>query len=379
MSKIYKTIDLCAGIGGIRRGYELAGCFKNVLSAEIDKNACLTYKHLYGEDAMNDITTEEFKQKVDNTEYDILLAGFPCQAFSRAGKKEGFMDKTRGTLFFDIAEMISRSHPKAFMLENVDNLITHEKGQTFHTIIDVLVNDLNYKVIGVTKDETGKLIYDSHNFVRNSKNFGVPQNRPRVYIMGFSRSYFGDCVDNLPNTLPEKRESAIYRDLNDLLEMNAPDKYFLSSGYVETLERHKARHEGKGNGFGYRIVNLPEIEHPISNAILATGGSGKERNLVIDPKEGVAGKVVPSKQTPLNDKGIRAMTPREWGKLQGFINYAFIDKKTGKDMFSFPEKLADGPRYKQFGNAVTIPAVEVMAKFMKKCLAQLEKEKRNTL
>ena len=375
MSKIYKTIDLCAGIGGIRRGYELVGCFKNVLSAEIDKNACLTYKHLYGEDAMNDITTEEFKQKVDNTEYDILLAGFPCQAFSRAGKKEGFMDKTRGTLFFDIAEMISRSHPKAFMLENVDNLITHEKGQTFHTIIDVLVNDLNYKVIGVTKDETGKLIYDSHSFVRNSKNFGVPQNRPRVYIMGFSRSYFGDCVDNLPNTLPEKRESAIYRDLNDLLEMNAPDKYFLSSGYVETLERHKARHEGKGNGFGYRIVNLPEIEHPISNAILATGGSGKERNLVIDPKEGVAGKVVPSKQTPLNDKGIRAMTPREWGKLQGFINYAFIDKKTGKDMFSFPEKLADGPRYKQFGNAVTIPAVEVMANFMKKCLAQLEKER----
>ena len=374
MSKIYKTIDLCAGIGGIRRGYELVGCFKNVLSAEIDKNACLTYKHLYGEDAMNDITTEEFKQKVDNTEYDILLAGFPCQAFSRAGKKEGFMDKTRGTLFFDIAEMISRSHPKAFMLENVDNLITHEKGQTFHTIIDVLVNDLNYKVIGVTKDETGKLIYDSHSFVRNSKNFGVPQNRPRVYIMGFSRSYFGDCVDNLPNTLPEKRESAIYRDLNDLLEMNAPDKYFLSSGYVETLERHKARHEGKGNGFGYRIVNLPEIERPISNAILATGGSGKERNLVIDPKEGVAGKIVPAKQTPLNDKGIRAMTPREWGKLQGFINYAFIDKKTGKDMFSFPEKLADGPRYKQFGNAVTIPAVEEMAKFMEKNLAYLEKE-----
>lgn len=375
MSKIYKTIDLCAGIGGIRRGYELAGCFRNVLSAEIDKNACLTYKHLYGEDAMNDITTEEFKKKVDDTEYDILLAGFPCQAFSRAGKKEGFMDKTRGTLFFDIAEIISRSHPKAFMLENVDNLITHEKGQTFHTIIDVLVNDLNYKVIGVTKDENGKLVYDARSFVRNSRNFGVPQNRPRVYIMGFSRDYYGDSVDSLPNTLPEKRKTPIYNDLNDLLEMNAPDKYFLSSGYVETLERHKARHEGKGNGFGYRIVNLPEIEHPISNAILATGGSGKERNLVLDPKKGIAGKIVPSKQTPLNDKGIRAMTPREWGKLQGFVNYAFLDKD-GKDTFSFPEKLADGPRYKQFGNAVTIPAVEEMAKFMKKCLAQLEKERK---
>lgn len=375
MSKIYRMIDLCAGIGGIRRGYELAGCFKNVLSAEIDKNACLTYEHLYGDNPMNDITTEEFKAKVEKTDYDILLAGFPCQAFSRAGKQEGFADKIRGTLFFDIAEIIRRTHPKAFMLENVDNLITHDKGHTFSTIIEVLVKNLNYKVIGVTTDEDGNLIYEPRKFVRNSRNFGVPQNRPRVYIMGFSRDYFGDAVDNLPNELPKERKTPIYADLNDLLEMGADDKYFLSSGYVETLERHKARHEGKGNGFGYKIVNLPEIEHPVSNAILATGGSGKERNLVIDPKEGVAGKVVPSKQTPLNDKGIRAMTPREWGKLQGFINYAFIDKKTGEDMFSFPEKLADGPRYKQFGNAVTIPAVEEMAKFMKKQLAELEKGK----
>lgn len=370
--KKYKTIDLCAGIGGIRKGYELAGCFRNVLSAEIDKNACLTYQHLYGDDPTNDITTDEFKDKVAKTGYDVLLAGFPCQAFSRAGKKEGFLDKTRGTLFFDIADIIKRTEPKAFMLENVDNLITHDKGQTFHTILSVLVNELDYKVIGVTKQEDGELEYTAKNFVRNSRNFGVPQNRPRVYIMGFSRAYFGDKVDELPNELPTKREGDIYNDLNDLLEMNAPDKYFLSSGYVETLERHKARHEGKGNGFGYRIVNLPEIEHPVSNAILATGGSGKERNLVIDPKEGVSGKNMPSKQTPLNDRGIRAMTPREWGKLQGFVNYAFIDKKTGEDKFSFPEKLADGPKYKQFGNAVTIPAVEVMAMFMKKCLKELE-------
>lgn len=376
--KIYKTIDLCAGIGGIRRGYELAGCFKNVLSAEIDKNACLTYEHIYGDNPMNDITTEEFKKKVDDTEYDVLLAGFPCQSFSRAGKKEGFKDKTRGTLFFDIAEMLSRTTPKAFMLENVDNLITHERGKTFQTIIDVLVNDLDYKIIGVTKDEKGKLIYNSRDFVRNSRNFGVPQNRPRVYIMGFSRKYFGNAVDNLANELPTCRKTPIYEDLNDLLEMNADDKYFLSSGYVETLERHKARHESKGNGFGYKIVNLPEIEHPVSNAILATGGSGKERNLVIDFKAGVAGKVVSSKQTPLNDKGIRAMTPREWGKLQGFVNYAFMDKD-GNDLFSFPDKLADGPKYKQFGNAVTIPAVEEMAKFMKKCFAELEKDVRNKI
>ncbi len=372
--KVYKTIDLCAGIGGIRRGYELAGCFKNVLSAEIDKNACLTYQHLFKDkdDPYNDITTEEFKEKVEITDYDVLLAGFPCQSFSRAGKKEGFLDKTRGTLFFDIADIIKRTEPKAFMLENVDNLITHDKGQTFHTILNVLVNDLHYKVIGVTEKANGALEYIAKDFVRNSRNFGVPQNRPRVYIMGFSRKYFGNKVNELPNELPTKREGDIYKDLNDLLEMNAPDKYFLSSGYVETLERHKARHEGKGNGFGYRIVNLPEIEHPVSNAILATGGSGKERNLVVDHKEGIAGKIVPSKQTPLNDKGIRAMTPHEWGKLQGFVNYAFVDKKTGEDRFSFPEKLADGSKYKQFGNAVTIPAVEVMANFMKKCLKKLE-------
>lgn len=374
--KMYKMIDLCAGIGGIRRGYELAGSFKNVLSAEIDKYACMTYEHLYGDNPQNDITSEEFKQKVENTDYDILLAGFPCQAFSRAGKQLGFHDKTRGTLFFDIADMIKRTRPKAFMLENVDNLITHNKGETFDTIINTLVGELNYKVIGV-KSENGKIKYNEKTFVRNSRNFGVPQNRPRVYIMGFDREFWGNEVDKLPNTLPEKRAKKIYNDLNDLLEMNAEQEFFLASGYVETLERHKARHELKGNGFGYKIVNLPEIENPVSNALLATGGSGKERNLVIDMREGIAGVQLPARKTPLNDRGIRVMTPREWGKLQGFINYGFVDKD-GKDTFSFPSEVGKAQQYKQFGNAVTIPAVEEMAKFMKKCLKRLEESKKMT-
>lgn len=370
---MYKMIDLCAGIGGIRRGYELAGGFKNVLSAEIDKFACMTYEHLYGDNPQNDITSEEFKQKVENTNYDILLAGFPCQAFSRAGKQLGFHDKTRGTLFFDIADMIKRTRPKAFMLENVDNLITHNKGETFDTIIRTLTEELNYKVIGV-QSENGKIKYNAKTFVRNSRNFGVPQNRPRVYIMGFDREFWGDEADNLPNTLPEKRTKKIYDDLNDLLEMNAEPEFFLASGYVETLERHKARHESKGNGFGYKIVNLPEIKSPVSNALLATGGSGKERNLVIDMREGIAGMKLPLRKTPLNDKGIRVMTPREWGKLQGFINYGFMNKD-GEDTFSFPDGVGKAQQYKQFGNAVTIPAVEEMAKFMKKCLKQLEEHK----
>lgn len=370
---MYKMIDLCAGIGGIRRGYELAGGFKNILSAEIDKYACMTYEHLYGDNPQNDITSEEFKQKVENTNYDILLAGFPCQAFSRAGKQLGFHDKTRGTLFFDIADMIKRTRPKAFMLENVDNLITHNKGETFDTIIRTLAEELNYKVIGV-QSENGKIKYNAKTFVRNSRNFGVPQNRPRVYIMGFDREFWGEEADNLPNTLPEKRTKKIYDDLNDLLEMNAEPEFFLASGYVETLERHKARHESKGNGFGYKIVNLPEIESPVSNALLATGGSGKERNLVIDMREGIAGMKLPLRKTPLNDKGIRVMTPREWGKLQGFINYGFMNKD-GEDTFSFPDGVGKAQQYKQFGNAVTIPAVEEMAKFMKKCLKQLEEHR----
>ena len=367
---MYKIIDLCAGIGGIRRGYELAGGFKNVLSAEIDKYACLTYEHLFGDNPKNDITSEEFKNKVEHTEYDVLPAGFPCQAFSRAGKKLGFHDKTRGTLFFDIADIIKRTRPKAFMLENVDNLITHNKGETFDIIINTLTAELHYKVIGVTSKD-GKLAYDPKSFVRNSRNFGVPQNRPRVYIMGFDREYWGDTVDELPNVLPEKRKKSLYKDLNDLLEMNAAPEFFLSAGYLQTLERHKARHESKGNGFGYRIVNLPETESPVSNALLATGGSGKERNLVIDPEEGIAGLQLPLRKTPLNDKDIRVMTPREWGKLQGFINYGFVNKE-GVDTFSFPKEVGKAQQYKQFGNAVTVPTVEEMAKFMKRCLARLE-------
>lgn len=369
----YRTIDLCAGIGGIRKGFEMTGAFQNVLSAEIDKYACMTYEHLYGENPLNDITSEDFKTKVEKTKYDVLLAGFPCQAFSRAGRQLGFLDKTRGTLFFDIADILQRTRPKAFMLENVDNLITHSKGNTFKVIIHTLVKDLNYKVIGVTSDKDGKLEYVPKEFVRNSKNFGVPQNRPRVYIMGFDREYWGDCVDDLDNTLPKEKEEKIYEDLNDLLEMNAEPQFFLSSGYVETLEKHKARHEAKGNGFGYKIVNLPEIEHPVSNALLATGGSGKERNLVLDHRKGIAGMQLALRKTPLNDKGIRVMTPREWGKLQGFINYGFIDDN-GVDQFSFPKGVGKAQQYKQFGNAVTIPVIEEMAKFMSSCLNYLEEK-----
>ena len=366
---MYKAVDLFAGIGGIRRGFELTRDVEVVLSAEIDKYACSTYKHLYGDNPLNDVTSDEFKDKVASIEYDILLGGFPCQSFSIAGKQEGFKDATRGTLFFDIADIIDRTRPKAFLLENVEGLITHKKGTTFKTVLEVLVLDLGYKVVGVTKED-GKLVYDKSSFVRNSKNFGVPQNRPRTYIVGFRE-------DIIPNNytfdmLPLGREDlSLYNDLNDLLEFNPDDKYYVASGYLETLKNHRASHKAKGNGFGYQVVNEDGIECPISNTILATGGSGKERNLVYDFKEGVAGKIVKGKQTPLNTEGIRHMTPREWGKLQGFINYAFKDENDN-DTFSFPNDISDSQQYKQFGNSVSIPVIEMIANYMVDNLKNME-------
>ncbi len=373
----YKTVDLCAGIGGIRRGFELTGQFKNVLSAEIDELACQTYEHMFHDDPRNDLTSTEFKDRLVETKYDAILAGFPCQAFSKVGLQLGFRDKTKGTIFFDIAEMIQRTQPKFVFLENVENLVRHEKGSTFRTIINTLEKELNYKVIGVTTNSTGELDYNPSDFVRNSKDFGIPQNRPRVYIIAFNRRYFGSHLEKIPNAIPKARKgNPLYVDLRDVLEKGkVPPRYFLSAGYLETLERHKVRQNSRGYGFGMKVVNDPSIEHPISSALLATGGSGRERNLVYDPANGekYAGIEVKGKYSPINSKYIRTMTPSEWGKLQGFINYAFLNED-GSEGFSFPDSVADVQKYKQFGNSVTIPVIESMAQFICECLEQMTAE-----
>lgn len=367
----YRMIDLCAGIGGIRRGFELTGGFVNVLSSEIDRYACMTYEHLFGENPHNDLTTEEFKRKVEDVQYEILLAGFPCQTFSRVGLGEGFENEEKGKIFFHIAEIIKRTRPRAIFLENVDHLVTRDKGETFKTIIEKLEIELNYKIIGTTRETDGSLSYLPRNFIRNSRDFGVPQNRPRTYIIGFDRGVFdADVVSRLPNNLPTGRAEPLYNNLNAVLEKNVEPRYYMASGYFETLIRHRERQAKKGYGFGYRIVNAPEIENPVANTLLATGGSGRERNLIYDPRDGIAGMEIKGKKTPLNNKGIRVMTPTEWGKLQGFINYAFLDEN-GIDKFSFPDGIPDVQKYKQFGNSVTIPAVEQMALFMLDCFEQL--------
>lgn len=374
----YKTIDLCAGIGGIRRGFEMTGKFKNVLSAEIDEYACVTYEHLYGDNPKNDLTSEEFKEKVANTEYDVLLAGFPCQTFSRAGLQMGFRDTTKGTIFFSIADIISRTQPKAIFLENVENLISHDGGRTIQTIVNTLENELGYRIIGVTLDENGEYAYTRKSFIRNSKNFGLPQNRPRAYIMAFSKKQYGAAIKMLNEELPEKSDNCIAKDLSEILESVVDDSYYMAQGYLDTLKKHKIREKAKGHGFGYMVVNEPGIEHPIASTILATGGSGKERNLIYQPKEGVAGKMVGLKKTPLNNEGIRVMTPTEWGRLQGFIGYAFVDKN-GVETFSFPEKTTKAQQYKQFGNSVTIPVIETMATFMLNCFEKMSEGQKDVV
>jgi DNA (cytosine-5)-methyltransferase 1 len=369
----YKTIDLFAGIGGIRRGFELTKKFKNVMSAEIDDYACKTYEYLFKENPKNDVTSAEFKKIVEKTKYDVLIAGFPCQAFSSAGKKEGFRDTTRGTLFFDVADILERTKPKAFMLENVEGLLTHKKGSTFGTILEILVKELNYKVIGVDIDTNDKLIYNPRSFLLNSRNFGLPQNRPRVYIVGFSDDYYGEFSKKIPNnSLPsERRLDPIFNDVNEILEENVSEKYYLSQGYLNTLKRHKDSQKEKGNGFGYQILNRPGISNPISNAILATGGSGKERNLLYSFREDFVGREVKNKKTPLNSEGVRVMTPLEWGRLQGFIGYAFLDKE-GKEKFDFPHGISDAQKYKQLGNSVAIPVIEEIAYTISQNLDWLE-------
>lgn len=363
--KKYKTIDLFAGIGGIRRGFEKTGRFENVLSAEIDKYACQAYEYIYGENPYNDVTSKEFKDKVKNTDYDILLAGFPCQAFSIAGLKEGFEDTTRGTLFFDIAQIIKNTRPKAFLLENVEGLLKHDKGKTFQVIAQTL-DELDYKIVGVNiENKNGKKFYigKSESLVRTPYNFGIPQRRARIFIMGFRKE---DISQNFKfHELPKYRDLGIYRDLNDLLEQSVEPKYYLSQKYIDTLNRHRERHKSKNSGFGYIIVN--DDKKQIANTIMATGGSGKERNLIRQYKKEYIGlENVSVKKGKLNDEGIRYMPPSEWGKLQGFINYGFVEN--GIDNFSFPNTISNAQQYKLFGNSVCIPVVESMAEYMVKVL-----------
>ena len=315
----FKFIDLFAGIGGFRLALQNLGG-KCIFTSEWDEDAKRTYRANFGEVPFGDITQENIKAYIPD-DFDILCAGFPCQSFSIAGKRGGF-DDTRGTLFFDVAEIIKRKRPKAFLLENVKGLRNHNGGRTLDTIMNVLRNDLGYFV--------------PEPQIINAKDFGLPQNRERIYIVGFRAD-----LNITPFEYPKPvNKNVIFADVK---EKTVPaTKYFLSTQYLETLIKHKERHENKGNGFGYEIIP----DDGIANAIVV-GGMGRERNLVIDnritdfiPTTHIKGVV--------NREGIRKMTPREWARLQGF-----------PDNFIIP--VSDSSAYKQFGNSVAVPAIQATA------------------
>ena len=315
----FTFIDLFAGIGGFRIAMQNLGG-KCVFSSEWDAQAQKTYLLNYGEVPFGDITKESTKSFIPD-DFDVLCAGFPCQAFSLAGKRLGF-EETRGTLFFDVAEILRRKRPKAFFLENVKGLLIHDKGKTIKTILKVLRDDLDY--------------YVPDPQIVNAMNFGVPQHRERVYIVGFRKD---QGVTEF--TYPEPTDTTkTFADIEEKETVSA--KYYLSTQYIKTLIAHKKRHEAKGHGFGYEIIS----NDGVANAIVV-GGMGRERNLVRDyrlkdftPVTNIKGEV--------NREGIRRMTPREWARLQGFPDNFIIE-------------VSDASAYKQFGNSVAVPAIQATA------------------
>ena len=321
----FTFIDLFAGIGGFRIAMQDLGG-KCVYSSEFDAQAQRTYFANFGEMPFGDITKEVTKSYIPDN-FDILCGGFPCQAFSLAGKRLGFKDETRGTLFFEIEEILRRKQPKAFFLENVKGLMIHKGGQTLGTILEHL-DKVGYDVVPPQ--------------IVNAMDFGVPQHRERLYIIGFRKDLHIDITHfRYPEPTTPEGHRVPFKDVMEKDEVSV--KYYLSDVYLETLRRHRARHEAAGHGFGYEVIDI----NGVANAIVV-GGMGRERNLVTDdrltdfrPVTNIHGEV--------NREGIRKMTPREWARLQGFPD-------------KFKIVVADASAYKQFGNSVAIPAIKATAK-----------------
>lgn len=293
----FTFIDLFAGIGGIRIPFDEIGG-KCVFTSEWDKFSQQTYSANFGEMPHGDITKINPE---DIPSFDLLLAGFPCQPFSHAGLKKGFED-TRGTLFFNIAKIVEHHKPKAVFLENVKGLLGHDKGRTFETIKKVL-EELGYKVY-----------YKVH----NAKDFGVPQNRQRIFIVALRDDY------NFEFAIPPQTEVKV----GDILEKKVDEKYTISDKLWAGAQRRKAEHKAKGNGFGYSLFTE---DSPYTSTISARYYKDGSEILIAQ-----------------KDKNPRKLTPREAARIQGF-----------PENFVIP--VSDGQAYKQFGNAVAVPAIRSVA------------------
>lgn len=304
----FKTIDLFAGIGGIRRGFDTYGG-ESVFSSEWDKYSQITYQANYDEIPYGDITKIRPEEIPD---FDILLAGFPCQPFSQAGLKKGFAD-TRGTLFFDVARIVNYHRPRVVFLENVKRFKTHAGGNTF-SVIKQTLEDMGYEV---------------YSKVLNAKHFGVPQNRERIYIVAFH----GKTNFEFPEGAREKTR------LGDILEDKVNEKYTISDKLWAGHQRRKREHIEKGNGFGYCLFNKESEYTSTMSARYYKDGS----EILIEQK----------------NKNPRKLTPREAARLQGY-----------SEDFVIP--VSDVQAYKQFGNSVAVPVIRAIAERVVKELKKLE-------
>ncbi len=321
MTGPFSFIDLFAGIGGMRLAFQSANCVC-VYSSEWNKYSQQTYAANFDETPEGDIT------KVDaNTipDHDILVAGFPCQPFSIAGvsKKQslgratGFEDKTQGTLFFDVCRILNAKRPRAFMLENVKNLCSHDRGRTFKIILESL-DELDYQVFFK--------ILDGQNY--------VPQHRERILIIGFDRKRYGSDVSFDFSITPVDPKPV----LNDILEPEVEAKYTLTNHLWEYLQTYAEKHKASGNGFGYGLAQKDGITRTLSARYYKDGSE------ILIPQEG---------------KNPRRLTPRECARLQGF-----------PDSFKIP--VSDTQAYRQFGNSVVVPLMADVANLLVNKLEDLE-------
>lgn len=344
----FTFIDLFAGIGGIRLPFQQLGG-KCVFSSEWDKFAQKTYAANYGDFPSGDITQIK---AADIPDHDILLGGFPCQAFSQAGKRQGFQD-TRGTMFFEIQRILFEKRPKAFLLENVKQLQGHDKGRTLKTILDILRGefdqDLNLEVS--LSEETQKALSEKLNYwvdfrVLRAADFGVPQNRERIFLVGFDKNYFGEeCNFNelFSWPVPPKPETRLGQILEDISKLKeSEDVYTISDRLWEGHQRRKEEHGVKGNGFGYTLY---------------TGNSSYTNTL--SARYYKDGSEILISQAKLG-KNPRKLTPRECARLQGFPENYIVDA------------VSHGQIYKQFGNSVCVKVVEAVAQKMTECLDKAE-------
>jgi len=348
LGKSFRFIDLFAGIGGLRRGFDEWG--ECVFTSEWDLWSQRTYLANY--ECEHEVAGDITKVPLESIPaHDLLLAGFPCQPFSIAGvskknalnRPHGFLDETQGTLFFNVAKIIQHHRPRAFLLENVKNLVNHDRGQTFEVIHRTLTTELGYQV---------------HWKVINSKSF-VPQQRERIFIVGFrdrNDFTFADLV--LPDLLNGPRLGAILHPEDGTEELEAPytrgniasvsEKYTLTDNLWRYLQGYAEKHKAAGNGFGFGLVGPNDIARTLSARYYKDGSE-----ILIEQK----------------GKNPRRLTPRECARLMGF------DEPNGRD-FIIP--VSDMQAYRQFGNAVVVPVVKAVAEHMLPWLvdrAQIEPER----